>query len=169
MTGPRRTFRGRSGSGRSVQWVGPADQGFVAVPAGGVTLLGSITFDEPVTVVRVRGAVSVAPSDPSASAIIRGAIGIGVVTAEAFAAGSGSIPRPFENADWGGWLAWRSFGYIWDVTTDIDRHITSIQFELDSKAMRKVPNSGVVVIVADSQGGGAFQIFNGFRVLVKLS
>jgi len=152
-----------------MQWIAPPDQGYVNLTAGGVTILASLTVDEPLTVTRSRGLFSFGPAAPSVNAEIKGAFGMGVVSAEAFAAGVASMPRPFENANWGGWFVWRSFAELWDVTTDVGRAIMSVNMEINSKAMRKVPPNSVIVQLVDSQGGHDAQVFTGVRMLVKLS
>ena len=134
----------------------------------GASLLGSFSFEDPFTIIRNRGAVVVGPQAGSADLEVRGAYGAGIVSAEALAIGITAIPHPYRDADWSGWMVWRSFAFMLDVTTDIGRLITSQSMEIDSKAMRKVGPNEALVFVAESQGG-AFQIFDGVRTLVKLS
>ncbi len=106
----------RGGPRRQVTWVGPADQGFIAVSSGGATLLSSFNpvtdagMSKP-TIVRTRGAVTIVPNSFAADLNFDGAFGIGVVSNQAFAAGIASIPEPFDEADWDGWMVWRSFAY----------------------------------------------------------
>ena len=103
----------------------------------------------------------------SADLVLAGAVGIGVVSLEAFTAGVASMPGPFSDADWGGWMVWRSFAYKFDVTTDVGRLLLSWEFEVDSKAMRKMGSNETMVVLVESQTG-AFQAFDGTRTLVKL-
>jgi len=154
--------------GRLTTWIGPADQAYITVAAGATVLLAFLSFEEPLTVIRTRGAVSVRPTDPSVNAACVGAFGVGIVSAEALAIGVSAIPGPFSSADWGGWLVWRSFAFHWDVTTDVGRAITSLALEIDSKAMRKVDANSALVVVVESQAVG-FDVFDGTRHLLKLS
>jgi len=131
-------------------------------------LVASLTLAEKATVVRVRGQVSVQPQAVTADLNIVGAIGMGVVTEEAFNAGITAIPEPFSDADWGGWLMWRSFSYALEVVSEIGTYFPDWDFEVDSKAMRKVDINEVVVIVAESQGG-AFSVSTLLRTLIKLT
>ena len=156
------------GARRLTQWIGPAVQGYVTVATGGATLISSLFLDDAATIVRTRGMVSVQATTASVSVDITGAIGIGIVSEEAFQAGIASIPEPFTDADWGGWMVWRSFGFRWEVTTDIGRIAIPWSLEIDSKAMRKMGPNERLVVIAESQAG-AFSIFDGTRTLIKLS
>ncbi len=170
MARPRRDFRGAR---RQFQWVAGADQGYGAVATGGSTLLESFapsdaTLTKP-TVVRVRGVVSVQPQAFSADVTIKGAWGIGVVSDSAFAIGITAVPKPFDDASWGGWLAWQGFHYVVEFidgtgfVAPADREYT-----IDSKAMRKVGDEETIVIVAQSQAG-AFDISSNLRMGFKLA
>ncbi len=164
-----RNFVPRQKSARLTQWIGPAIQSYVGVAAGGATIIASLAFEAPQTIVRTRGMVSVKPSVFTADAIIRGAFGIGIVSQEAFTAGVASVPEPFSDADWGGWFVWRSFAYVYEFHTAASTLRGSWEFEVDSMAMRRVSPNEVMVVVAESQGGPAFEVFDGTRHLVKLA
>ena len=141
----------------------------MAVLTGASTLISSLAVDEATTIVRTRGMVSIFPAAFSADLNVVGAFGIGVVSAEAFAIGITAIPTPHSDADWPGWLMWESFGYrveFVDATGFQGNAQQSIN--VDSKGMRKVGASEVVVFVAESQSG-AFQIADVTRQLFKLS
>ncbi len=162
-----RSFQ-RSGPKRMVQWVGPADQGYVAVASGGATLLASSGFTEKQTVVRVRGNVSVKATTVTADLDIVGAFGMGIVSTEAFTAGIVSIPEPFNDADWGGWFVWRSFNYHLEFISGVGTQFPDWNFEVDSKAMRIAGPNEMLVLVAESQGG-AYSIAASVRTLIKLN
>ncbi len=165
----RRLHRSFSpGKQRLTQWIGPPAQGFVTVATTAAVLVDSGSFEEPLTLMRTRGMVSIRPTSTAATGDFVGAIGMAVVSTEASAAGVASMPEPYTDADWGGWFVWRSFAYAWDVTTDIGRAISSWNMEIDSKAMRKIAPNETVVTIAESFSG-AFAIFDGTRFLVKLS
>ena len=167
MTRPRSFHRGRSGARRLTQWLGPALQDFLSVADGGATLISSLSFEEPLTVTRVRGMVSLRASS-AADLNIVGAYGEGIVSTEAFNAGVASIPEPFTDADWGGWFVWRSFSYRFDSITQAGVFTTDWNFEVDSKAMRKVQPNETLVAVAESFNG-AYSISAPLRTLLKLS
>jgi len=153
-------------SARLTQWIGPANQGFQNVAATNTVIIASASFEEPLTVLRVRGQVSISVATTADLAVI-GAFGLGVVSAEAFAAGAASIPGPFDNGDWGGWFVWRSFSYKLEFGDATGFYFVPWTFEIDSKAMRKVSANEVVVFIAESQAG-AFSLSAPLRMLVKL-
>ncbi len=155
-------------SARLTQWISPPQQNYVAVATGGATLISSFPAEEPLTFMRTRGMVSVRPAAFTADLTVCGAVGIGIVSAEAFAAGVGSIPEPYTDADWGGWFMWRSFCYRFEFEDATGTMLGSWDFEVDSKAMRKVSPNEVAVFIAESQFGG-FSVADCTRQLVKLS
>ncbi len=164
----RRSFgHGGSRSARLTEWLGPALQDFVNVAAGGATLLGNFSFEDPATIMRTRGMISIVPQVFGADLVINGAFGIGVVSNEAVAAGVASIPEPFSDADWGGWFVWRSFTYRMEFADATALNFIPWQLEIDSKAMRKVQTNDNMVLVAESQVG-AFAISSSLRHLIKL-
>ena len=167
MTAQRARSFARKGTRRLIQWIGPADQGFVSVASAGAILLFNFAITEPVTVVRVRGQVAIEMAN-AANLNVIGAIGMVIVSAEAFAAGVASVPEPFSNADWGGWFVWRSFSYRMAVGDQTGFRVISRDFEIDSKAMRKVSPNEVIVMVVEFQAG-AFSVSAPLRMLLKLS
>ncbi len=167
---PRARLRHYSGgrSQRLTQWAGPAAQEYIAVASGGATLVASLAFEEPATVMRTRGRISVKPTSVAADLAIVGAIGLGIVSAEAFTAGVASIPEPFSDADWGGWFVWQSFAYQFEFADATGVNYADWNFVIDSKAMRKVSPSEVVVQIVESFTG-AFSVATPVRMLVKLT
>jgi len=140
---------------------------FTAVAAGGATILTSLSFESPGTLIRTRGMVSVFPQAAGADINVVGAFGIGIVSAEALSVGITAIPTPFTDADWGGWMVLQPFAFRLDVTSDIGRLISSLQIEVDSKAMRKVGPNTAAVVVAESLSG-ALSVADTTRLLLKL-
>ena len=166
-----RTFPQR-GSKRTTQWIGPADQGYVSVASATSVIVASFSpaavgFTSP-TIVRTRGMCSVIPTAFTADEDHIGAFGLGVVTDQAFAAGAASLPRVFDDADWGGWFVWRSFSWRMEFLSGTSVWLTDWSLEIDSKAMRKVGDNETIVLMAESQGG-AFRVSAPLRVLLKLS
>jgi len=164
----QRGFQGRTASHRLTQWVAPANQGYLAVASGGATLISSFVPGEALTITRIRGQVSVIPNPVSADLDVVGAIGEGVVSAEAFAAGVGSIPEPFTDGDWGGWMSWRAFSFHLEFSDGTGLNFVDWTFEVDSKAQRRIGSNEVLVQICESQVGGFF-ISAPMRTLVKLS
>jgi len=164
---PRHSFGRRGGQKRLTEWIGPADQGYLSVASAGATLIGFGSFETSATIVRTRGMVSIRAA-VSAGLDIIGAIGVGIVSTEAFTAGIASVPEPFSDADWGGWYVWRSFSYRFDSVTQVGVFPSVWDFEVDSKAMRKIGSNETLVIVAESQAGAYF-VSAPLRTLVKIA
>ena len=167
MANRHRGFPSRGGAKRLTQWVGPADQGFLAVAAGAKTIVASFSPGESLTVVRIRGQASIR-AVATVDLDVVGAVGIGIVSDEAFAAGIVSIPGPFDSADWGGWMLWRAFSFRVEFTDATGFAFVPWYFEIDSKAMRKMAPNETLVIMAESQQG-AYQVSMPTRTLIKLS
>ena len=168
MGRPHRNFSRSSSSRRKSQWIGPAEQAYITVASAGATLIEFASFEEPLTVVRTRGFVSIKPASPTADIEIIGAFGLGIVSTEAFTAGVASMPEPFTDADWSGWYVWRSFAYDFEFNDATGINYPTWNFELDSKAMRKIGPNETIVGIAESFSG-AFNISANTRSLVKLS
>ena len=70
-----------------------------------------------------------------------GAVGIGIVTNQAFVAGVTSMPEPFDEVNWDGWM-WHFFFDIRSVTATIGDGVNAASVSqlltIDSKAMRKL-------------------------------
>ena len=169
MARARGFVRGRThGPGRLTQWIGPADQNFVNVATGATAIIGSISFEGAQTVVRNRGLLYITPQAFSADVTVVGAVGMAVVSTEAFAAGAASIPSPYRDADWGGWLLWQPYAYFLNFGTDVGSREGTRQYTLDSKSMRKITPNETLVLMAESQVG-AVSIGMTIRTLIKLS
>ncbi len=155
-------------SRRLTQWVAPPDQGFIAVASATKVIISSLSPTEPLTVVRTRGMISVHPTAFSADLDVVGAVGIGVVSNDAFAAGVGSIPGPYDDGDWKQWFVWQSFAFHVEFGSAVGVNIESVMIDVDSKAMRKVGQNETIVMVAES-ATGAYSIADATRQLVKLA
>ncbi len=161
------------GPRRQLQWISPADAGFVTVASTTKVLIQSFNatvagINRP-TVVRTRGRVGVRPgAQAGADQAFVGAFGICVVSADAFAAGVASVPGPFSDADWSGWYVWESFNYTADFKSGVGYDLLSQEYDVDSKAMRKITANDTIVMVAESQSG-AFDISMPLRTLMKLA
>jgi len=144
------------------------DQGYVTVAAGTKVIIQSISFAEKATIVRNRGQFSIKPVSAAADVSVVGALGVGIISAEALAAGAASIPGPFSQAEWDGWMVWQPFQFTFEFVTGAGILITSTEAVIDSKAMRKVGANEVAVFMAESQSA-AFEISVVLRTLIKLA
>ncbi len=123
------------------------------------------------TIVRVRGLLSVQPDAYSVDLNVQGALGMGIVSDQAFAAGAASIPGPWSEPDWGGWFVWQAWASRLEFLSAVGVLFSDASertYMIDSKAMRKVEPNETVVVMAESQAGGV-NIHSPFRMLVKLA
>jgi len=156
---------------RKTVWVGAADAAPVAVANNTSVLISSFSPDDlgilAATVVRTRGRVLVRPTAFGADQSFDGAYGLGVVSDEAFVAGAASIPRPFDDDDWTGWMV---HGY-WSEHLEFQGAQSEMIVEsrpIDSKAMRKIRPNETLVWVAESRAGNV-TVQIPARVLMMLS
>ena len=167
MARARRSFAGRDGPKRMTEWSQYSGAGFAAVSAGGATLLSTIAFESPGTLIRTRGLISIKPQSFAADVGIVGAFGIAMVSAEAAAVGITALPEPHSDADWGGWMVLQPFAFHYEFQDGSGGLLGSVQIEVDSKAMRKVGLSTVAIFIAEGISG-AFNIADESRLLLKL-
>ena len=168
MARPRTVQRTSRRGGRLSEWIGVADQAFSNVASGGATLISSFTPLETLTVIRNRGVISIQPQAVTADLDIVGAFGMGIVSVEAFNAGVASMPEPFSDAQWSGWMVWQAFAFRFELLDTTGANFVPWTMELDSKAMRKMGPHEVLIAIAESQVG-AYSIAAPMRTLVKLS
>ena len=174
FTGSTRMVRGPK---RLTQWgLGPGGSAGDSVSASSSVILGSgVTFGASGTVVRIRGNLQVVlASFTSSGHGYHFAMGIGVVTSAAFAAGIASIPTPLTEAAWDGWMYHR-FGDVHGSlaagsTSTGQGNGASFDTEVDTKAMRKVSDEMTVVAVIElvEVGTAVVDIFFDIRLLLKL-
>ena len=137
--------------------------------------LGVATGQDANTIVRIRGeyTVSITQGIAAGELFASVALGIGLVTDEAFAAGITSIPSPLTDRDWDGWMWHRLHGmFITDAPNNETRGpMEAVRVEIDSKSMRKF-DEGMTVFGAIELGAetGACSIdFTAqTRMLIKL-
>ena len=152
---------------RKTEWSVYDNSGYVNVASGGATILSGLFFEDPGTLVRTRGMISVKAQSYAADIDIIGAFGLAIVSQEAFNVGVTAVPEPFTDSDWGGWMVIQAFAVHLQQVTNAGLLLGSWQFEIDSKAMRKVEPNSAVVVVAESSTG-AFAIADTTRLLQML-
>jgi len=161
----------RSGSRRATQWLGSANDTDVTLLAAATAVLDqSFAFGEPATIVRTRGSLWVASDQSIASEFPFGALGMAVVTDQAFAAGAASIPAPYTESDADTFFLWESFatGLVFKSGVGTESQPWA-RTDFDSKAMRKVDdNSTAVVMLENGSATDGLQFIITFRMLVML-
>ncbi len=116
------------------------------------TVLGSaglVGGGTPFTVIRMLGGYIIGPtSAPAALDDVTIGVGIGVVSADALAAGAGSVPDPIEEPDFP-WLYWRSHDFFFAGTDPESANVSaSLRVDFDIKSMRKIkPREALIVVV----------------------
>ena len=133
---------------RRTHWTGST--GAATVTATGSNILASRAGPhDGSTIVRVRGFANAVLE--SASAInngYSGAFGIGIVSTAAATAGVASIPTPFTEIGWEGWL-WHSFFSVFRMIDPGANGNAYQRLEIDSKAMRKWNEDETLVFVSE--------------------
>ena len=127
----------------------------VTVAAGTKVALISITLDNvgiSETVRRTRGRFFITSDQGAAQEQQIGAIGAIVVNDLALAAGAASIAGPVTDADDDGWFVWESFAQMSGANDGggVSISLPPGQYEFDSKAMRRIEDGFVAVIMVEN-------------------
>ncbi len=142
------------------------------ITAAGTTLLalGAAAGSDGLTLVRTRGFIEMRLVVITASGDgYSGAIGLAQVSDRAFAAGAASVPQPFTEADDDSWI-WHQF-FSLHPETDLNGSNVSLEFEIDSKAMRKSHAGETLILVVETiaeVGTATMAVYAASRVLDKL-
>ena len=122
----------------------------VSQTADGSTLFGTAqaATADGLTIVRTRGdlLIRLVTSDAITSGFDVG-FGMCVVSENAAGVGISAVPRPLDDPAWDGWFVYWT-GVVKGLIVD---NSASVRINIDSKAMRKIKDTDVVVAVA--QGG----------------
>jgi len=174
---PRRalTRRGSFPARRKNSWEeGPGGVTVTSVSSVASVILGSgaqVTQDG-LTLVRTRGLFTFAAASVGAAATdqMLGAVGIGVVTAEAFAIGVTAVPVPITTQGWDGWIYWSPLQL--SPSQNAASPGAYIVKEVDSRAMRKLRLGDTIYAALQiSLDGGtlSYQTYFDSRLLLKLA
>ena len=135
----------------------------------------SLGIATPFTLIRMRGSFHMYLVG-TAGALgdgFNGAVGIGLVSNEAFGVGITAIPGPQSDANWDGWI-WQSFFDIRQITATLsdgaNAAAASVRLEVDSKAMRKWDPGMTLVGVCEvvESGSQNMDVQADSRVLLKV-
>ncbi len=146
--------------------------GAAQIWTAGVVLLA----ETQVTLVRIRGDALLYLTAATATGDgFKGALGIAVVSNEAFTAGAAAIPDPrsVSESDWDGWIYHRFFhvNAVAGGSPDPAGGSGMQRIEIDSRAMRKWSNGYTIVGVLGTteEGTAVGEFWADTRMLVKLS
>jgi len=167
----------RRGSPSLKTWLGQISPAFGQDVAAGLGLFspGLKVFggpsDEDATILRTRGTMSISSNaPPGQSPLYQVALGVGLCTTEAAAAGA--IPLPFDNPSWDGWFVYQVAGL--QLFGGESTSTSLAEIVIDSKAMRKIPSGQVLFLAtqmftANGGGGTTFNFSIQLRSLLKTS
>ena len=131
-------------------------------------------LEDGLTVLRFRGYLrAILTAVAGANDGFSGAMGIGMTTTAAITAGAASVPLPIDEQDWDGWLYWRAFS-LQSATATIGDGVNAVgvalDYEIDSKAMRKVGEDMALYAVLQSveNGTSVMDVWHDSRVLLAL-
>ena len=163
---------------RLTAWgLGPGGSGAASIASSTSTILGSgvVPLVEGLTAVRLRGSLQAyLKTSDAANGGFHCALGIALATDEAFAVGITALPEPVTDPGFDGWLFHRFFDlHSFGATIAESMNaagLASIQFEVDSKAMRKIPVGMTMYAVLQSVelSTATMSVFFDSRVLAKL-
>ncbi len=118
------------------------------------------------TIRRTRGLCAVKSDQNAAVEEQTGAYGMVIVTDLAAAAGAASIPGPFTDRNDDGWFLWVPFTQF--TSGSVAGGYTSMQYQFDSKAMRKLEQGfSIAVMVENASAGDAFSFMHAFSLLAS--
>ncbi len=146
--------RGRGSPGGTRQrkhWVGTNGLSFGTVAANGTSIVNSIAFTDPATILRLIGeVVTVFPNQTLvANDAAQLTLGIGLVSSDAAAVGFTALPDPLDEPGYD-WLWWYStFLFNMNITTEnvVPDGSFYSRIPIQSKAMRKLkPNMTLVLV-----------------------
>ncbi len=121
------------------------------------TVLGSLSFAIPATILRIRGSVYVFfDATQQAGDLMRCTFGIAKVSTDALTLGATALPDPAGDIDFP-WMWWAQITLNSTVAADVSSYGQSNQIiEVDSKAMRRIkPNESLVMVVETANAVGA--------------
>jgi len=115
--------------------------------ADGTAELGNLTFTRPVTVLRMLGeyTIGVTGAPAAVDSVIIG-VGVAVVSTDALAAGTGSLPDPFGDQTYP-WLYWAAHAFHYtDTNLNSASASASIRKEISVKSMRKIKGDREAIV-----------------------
>ncbi len=169
----RRGFHVRRVHKRGTFWARSPADGVVTALANATAVLDSsaVPVVEGETIIRTRGMISVKSDQASASEQIVGAVGMCIVSDQAFAVGVGSVPTPFTDQDSDLWFMHQYFTHAIDFSDATGTQTQAFStFHFDSKGMRKfVTGTTLAVVVENGSTVFAMNYFLNYAILFKVA
>ena len=135
---------------------------------------GAISFTEATTVLRMLGSYIVVPINaPVVGESGTLAVGIAVISSDAFAAGGAALPDPIGEPEYP-WLYWGSHQFFYSsVSLDPSSAGATLRHRFDIRSMRKIkPRESLAMVVEYARGTGSVDLqfeASQTRVLLALS
>jgi len=152
---------------------GPGGTALTTISDSLATILGSgFSFLlDGLTIVRIRGSIQVFLTSGAANSGFHCALGMGVVSLDAFTVGITAVPDPIADMQWGGWMYHRFFDVHSSAAFSATDGANKVQFEIDSKAMRKVGQNDLLFLSLEAveSGTAVMSVCAETRILLKLS
>ena len=168
----RRSFPAlRQGQRRKSLWIsGPDETQITTVAAGSADLQSTLNAAAlalvPFTIVRTVGHILVLSDQTAAPEVFHGAYGMEVVSIQAGAGGTGTIPTPITEQSSDMWVMYQLVSGAFQTSGGTQEGFI---FEFDSRGMRKVEDGETVVTVFENGSGTAgIDYLARLRFLVKL-
>ena len=142
----------------------------VSVNLGGGLALSTLT-NAPFTIVRMRGLLSIASDQNAATENQVGALGVTIVGLKAAASGIAALPHPKADP-FADWMLYQSFKGQFVFDSAVAWQAVAVQnFELDSKAMRKIdaPSETSLAAIIENDGTHGIGHSLDLRILVKFT
>jgi len=146
----RRSFQPRTPE-REKEWVNIPGSTLQLTANGTSVFASGLNLAASSTLVRCRGEMII---NRDTGTIVAGdecriALGLGIVSTDAFAAGAGSLPDPEDQPEYP-WLWWQSIPFFFQNATagEFLGPEGSVRRVIDTKAMRKVKSGQSLVMIA---------------------
>ena len=166
-----RVVRVRGGSKRATEWfAAPAVSAFTSLAAATALIDTAFVFGDPVTVVRAVGMLVAQSDQVAGDEEPFGAIGLAVVTDQAFAIGVTAVPTPYTDGGSDAWFMHSYWATPVRAPTAVGVNKVSSIYRFDSRAMRKVHADQTVILMMEngSSTHGVTFMYE-CRLLVKVS
>ena len=174
----RRGFSHRSRQRRLTEWGdGPGGTVVTQFTGSAITIIGAgvVALVGGLTIVRIRGLfrMMLQGTVGATGDGFQGALGMCVVSEDAFAVGATAIPDPVTDLSWDGWM-YHQILSVHSPTAGASglegAQSTEQSFNIDGKAMRKFDESDVLVAIVQLVEAGTVvaDVWMDSRVLVKL-
>ena len=122
--------------------------GIALMTAASTTLVGSLLFNIPGTILRMLGEYVIAPTiNPVATDRAVVTVGIGFVSTDAATVGSTAMPDPDEEAEFP-WLYWASHAFVFEDVDGVYNPAETVRRSFDVKTMRRFkPGQSLACVV----------------------